>query len=321
MSFVSVLMSVVGQVATGTPLWKLSVPCSIHRQASQVELPREMLFSNPNHLIMLENAILEEDDLKLLSKVISVILDVDRIWNARKPFNSILGEFDYADTIIDGKRFSIRSEQISHHPPELYYKISGPSFSFCSVTPLTAPSLKPGMNCVYATFDATYEMRFTNSEKVLKFKTVPVKISPLLSSKQELFMCGEVFAEVDGIVAFKGKVDQKAGTLKGDFVDFTGRILDSVNGNFKNGGISLIKRGDKIMSKIIQEKITVISNEKLLNDPLYTKHVWKRVYENMEIDDMHQADVEKAALEESQRQLAKSNLKEGIEFSPRFVFI
>jgi hypothetical protein len=149
MSFAKVISSLFAQLATGTPIWKISAPAFIHQPKSGLEMNEMQLFGNAKGLLVLDEIESTSDPIDRIGKLLSGIINVHIDWNSNKPFNPILGEFIHETTEVEGKIFTYQAEQIGHHPPVSSFRLSGPSFELSPDKGIDgSKGFKPGFNHV-----------------------------------------------------------------------------------------------------------------------------------------------------------------------------
>ena len=117
MTIAQVIGSIVSQLASGVPLWKISVPASIHTDKSALEFTRDAVFSNKKCLERFNMIDSEEDPVLRLGLAVSGFFNHFNPFSTEKPFNPVLGEYIIEEA--DGYRIEI--EQIRHHPPARFH--------------------------------------------------------------------------------------------------------------------------------------------------------------------------------------------------------
>ncbi len=149
MSLAKVVTSVASQLAKGTPLHKISVPAFIHCAKSKIEITAEFFMSEGNAL-RAWNRIATETEYELrIGDAIEAFLNVYTEFYPDKPFNSVLGEFCEYEADLEGERYTMKTERISHHPPVTGILLEGPNFSLSLVNGLTTGSLKLGFLSIF----------------------------------------------------------------------------------------------------------------------------------------------------------------------------
>jgi hypothetical protein len=75
MSIVQVLSSLVGQLAAGTPLWKIQVPSSLCTNKSALQFVRDDLLHNEARFIQLLKINDEPDPIARMSLLLSAVIN------------------------------------------------------------------------------------------------------------------------------------------------------------------------------------------------------------------------------------------------------
>lgn len=119
MTLAQVIGSIITQLGSGVPLWKISVPASIHTDKSALEYPRDAHFSNKKCLDRYNMVAEEQDPIARLGLVTSAFFNIHNPIGTDKPFNPVLGEH----IIEEAGDYKIEIEQIRHHPPARYAKL------------------------------------------------------------------------------------------------------------------------------------------------------------------------------------------------------
>ena len=113
MTLAQVIGSIISQLGSGTPLWKSSVPASIHTDKSALDFTRDAMFSNQKSLERFNAIDGEQDPVKRLGLAMSGFFNFHNPFSTEKPFNPVLGEY-----IVEiAGDYKIVIEQIRHHPP------------------------------------------------------------------------------------------------------------------------------------------------------------------------------------------------------------
>lgn len=320
MSVAQVIASILAQLAKGTPIWKISVPASIHTDVSEVQNLANQMNTNEEKFILLNNIDYMDDPLERIASIISFVIDPYRNYITEKPFNPVHGEFVKEITDIPSGIFVYEVEQVSHTPPINSERLTGPSFIYETPNGIQGSKnfkisfnrIDISMNHVVATFK-------TKSGKSLEFSLPGFKIDNLFFGKRSIAQSGDFWVRDNTTgYEFEGSVG-KPFQITGDIYDYEEDLVCSVKGDIRKGvymkgtGALWIK---PLKFKSLSERVVP---PYVLDDPLYSENVWKVVYNYMRCDppDFESADREKGILEVKQRELAK-NRKE--TFTSRFGF-
>jgi hypothetical protein len=240
MSFVKVISSIFAQLATGTPIWKISAPAFIHQPKSGLEMNEMQIFGNAKGLLVLDEIESTPDPIDRIGKLLSGIFNVHIDWKADKPFNPILGEFIHETTEVDGKIFIYQAEQIVHHPPVSSFRLSGPSFVLSPDKGIDgSKGFKPGFNHVEINLADSGAMIIFSSAKtnqeILRYSPPCIRLEPIFTGKRSIGFHGDMtIVDKESGYKFVGKIS-KPFKLKGNLVDSDGKIIDSVDGDFFKG--------------------------------------------------------------------------------------
>jgi hypothetical protein len=304
------------KIAAGTPLWKISTPAIMHEKASTVDTAVDMTFGNKNTLLNFAKLSKEQDPIKRAALIVEALVAVDRIWATNGPFNSVLGEYDYRTTKINGQEYEMIAQQTSHHPPVCHHKLTGPGFVLRTKEGIGAPSLSLGFTSVVISFDSTFELE-VEDVGVIQISTIPFMVDNLMSSTYKKgFQYGDFWIKDPSGITFKAKLG-KNHKLSGDFVQLD-KIIESVDGDLKSG--VFLKSIRAIFAKgLVNDPTDMIVPEHVLTDRWYTKNVWKSVYSAMSNSkpDYDAADREKSLIEQEQREIARNRT---VPFKSQFGF-
>lgn len=234
MSLARVIASFVGQVASGTPIWKITAPAFIHDSRSLLDLVMEAQFSNKDALARLDQIDTMEDAHERLATILAWLVNPHKPQSTKKPFNSVLGEFICLETSVDGKTYSFVCEMVSHDPPRFSVKCEGPSFSIANSESLsTAENFKMGLKGM----SITQENQFMNFEskngKKLRFHIPGLTIGPFVFGKQTSGPFGPMRIEDAAGLTFVGTLS-KTYAVEGE-LQHEGQTPIKVSGSFLHG--------------------------------------------------------------------------------------
>lgn len=322
MSFAKVIASIFSQLASGTPIYKISAPASIHQPKSGLEMNKDQIFSNGNCLLLLDEIADTSDPVERIAKLLGGLFHTHIDWIADKPFNPILGEFIEESCEVEGKVFTYQAEQICHHPPVTSFRMCGPSFKMEPVKGIDgSKGFKPGFNHVeinYAESGSIVTFADQKGNALLTFTPPGIKIDPIFSGKRTVGYYGAIeVIDLQSGIKFYGKL-QKPFKLKGDIIDKEGNSINYVEGDFFTG--VFVKSNQKLW---IQPRealpLTIKVPKEVVEDPMYSRNIWGKVFAAMRIlpPDFHLADKEKVTVEDQQRSIRK----DGIIFTSRFQFV
>ena len=145
MSLAKVVASVISQLSKGTPLHKITVPAFIHCPKSKIEIIAEYFLSEGSALCAWNRIATEKEYEMRIGSAMEAFLNVHTQFYSDKPFNSILGEICEFEAKVEGERYTIKTERISHHPPVTGVLLEGPNFKVSLLNGLTTGSLRLGI--------------------------------------------------------------------------------------------------------------------------------------------------------------------------------
>ncbi|KAI8909638.1 hypothetical protein EDD86DRAFT_218479 [Gorgonomyces haynaldii] len=319
MSLVKLVGSVVSQLAQGTPLWKISMPASIHMDQTAVTMFQKNVANNCSTLRCLDTIDTTHTPMERIALVLLSFLDPYIPFTSDKPFNSVLGEF--VEMVLKPEQpeypeeeYYFECEQVSHHPPLTAYRIKGKHFEVTTPDFLDSGTFKFGFNSL--------EIHFSRSRSLVKTRAgnfeyifPSLKIENLFG-KRTIHMNGDFYILDPSGLRLEGKIT-KGGKITGVFMD-NGKKIDSISGDLIKGIV--LQSTKKIWAKsVAPAPVKKIVPEQVLNDPLYAENVWGQVLKYMRLPkpDFENADKEKINVENLQREKAK----EGVAFVSRFGFV
>lgn len=196
MSFLNALTSILYQLGTGVPIWRISAPSSIHEASSGVNKAQDQIFSNGNCLLALEAIDSCIDPIERIGLLITAIFNVNMVLTPYKPFNPVLNEFTELSTSVNGLRFTCQVEQINHHPPIASFRLGGPSFTLEPLLGINgAKGFKPGFNSIEIDFAGSFVTFQGKSGVVIKYTPPGVRMEPLFTGKRGIFNYGKFTIE------------------------------------------------------------------------------------------------------------------------------
>ncbi|KAI8906351.1 hypothetical protein EDD86DRAFT_59879 [Gorgonomyces haynaldii] len=268
MSALQIVSSITSQVASGKPVWKLSLPAAVHGPHSALEGPAGGMFSNAAALKALNKVDTLDDPRDRIACVLQAICDPWIQWSAEKPFNPVLGEFIKMSTKINdnGKElyFEYCIEQISHHPPKASFRLTGPNFTLHTPHGVDAISgFHLGFNHVDISMKDAVVLLETK-RGAMETKSPGIRIEPIFGSKRTVGFQGDVFIKDWSGVVFSGTIEKKKMTISGQLKDGN-KLLHRVHGDFKKG--IYYDQGGQWVNPLSHEPLQIIVDEATLNDP------------------------------------------------------
>jgi hypothetical protein len=258
-----VVSSIVSQVATGTPLWKISVPAFIHDTKAQVDGLMIWWFSQEHSLRLLNQIASTQDPIERVALFLIAMNNPFIEHSTDKPFNSVLGEFYSLCATVDGMHYSADTEQISHHPPVSAYRIKGPSFELSS-SPLFTGHIKIGFGGVDILLSEPEHYLITENG-TLKMHLPNARLEPVLSKKRVMYSNGDFTVTDYSGVYFQGNI-KKMHKVTGGIYQKDGTLIDSISGDLLTG---LKFKSGKIFANPIpaSSPLNTIVDPKAVDDP------------------------------------------------------
>ncbi|KAI8910450.1 hypothetical protein EDD86DRAFT_205470 [Gorgonomyces haynaldii] len=298
----SILTSIISQLAQGTPFYKISTPALLHTDASGLEILERVLFSNKLAIALLEDIESLQDPAERIARVLRCFLDLHIDYPNSGPLNPIHGE--YLKTTSGD--FCFQAVQKEHHPPITDFRITGKSF-IITTNGFTVDGFKSvsiGLNNLQVQFPTI--VYFDSLSQHLEWNFIGYKVSNLIGSKRNVCQIGPISVKDKSGCSFVGNLSEN-GVLEGEFLDKDGSNLFSVFGNVAKG----VDRSDTGSTWFLPPSYEPMNSQidpRDLEDPLFSKKVWKHVVEAMNKNDFNMADKEKHVIE----QLERDKRKQGI---------
>jgi hypothetical protein len=312
MSVKDLISSALSQIASGTPAWKIQIPASFHHDKSAIQVIRDQFFTNEECLTQFSKVASITDPVERIGVLLGAVLNPYMDWKHEKPFNSILGE--YLKESSNGYSFEI--EQICHHPPAVGYRLTGPKFVIETTEGFeSVKGLKPGINTVDLS-NAHADISMTTDSGMFRWTHPSHRLQGILFGSKNSGTHGEFKVYDSSGLRFEGEITLPF-KIKGKILDPKGKTIDSVSGDFKTG--VYLKSNKKLWYEPVGfKKIVPVVAPEVLADKLYSENVWSKVYVHMRANprNFKDADLEKQAVEEEQRAIAKTRGK----FVSRFGF-
>lgn len=252
MSLFKVVCNIIAQLASGTPVWKISIPAFLHEDLSAIEGLRRLYFHNAEALGQFNLIDSLEDPVRRLAHCLAGIIDPHINFFTDKPFNPILGEFIECSASVPHKLgectsrtineditddYSFAVELISHQPPIATLEINGPTFTITAGPAVIVDSsngIRPGFNSVDVSFPKTVMTLKTTSGKQMDWQMCGYRCERLLTTNRSVDYFGPIEVRDASGYSFKGQIKMGA-IISGSVIDFNGQVVNSVAGDARNG--------------------------------------------------------------------------------------
>lgn len=258
--------SIISQLASGVPFWKISVPTAFCTDYSLVEGGRRLSFGNKTALETLGQINSEQDPIKRLSLAFSSVICPIEL-PKDKPLNPIVGEFTKCSAIIDDERHTMFIEQVSHHPPMSVFIQTGANFRIFTPKPVcTGGSIKLNISSLELLFEEAYVRFESESGTVMEWQLPFFRIENLLT-KRITMMHGPIrFIDRSSGYELIGTINRGQGFV-GRIHDMEGTIVHELVGNVQ-GQINFKGTDDVWMNGLSLVPFEVEYDEETLNDPM-----------------------------------------------------
>jgi hypothetical protein len=266
-SLPKVLSSIVHQLANGTPIWKITVPASIHTDKSGIHLQKDYMFTNPNTLEAFNKVASSKDPVERIGLIILGSLDPFMEFSVDKPFNPVQGEFISVSTELESGKYLLDVEQIWHHPPVLSFRLTGPTFEMRVPTGMDSTGgFKPSINSIEISFPNSIVELHAKDVGTLEWSQPHFKLENIVFGKRTGSLGGDWWIRDPSGVRFEGKILSGC-KLKGDLIAYDGSIIDSVEGDMIKG--VYFKKSKKLWIKAVKPEVKVkeVFSTEVLNDP------------------------------------------------------
>lgn len=320
-SFAAVFASMMAQLASGVPIYKITAPSSIQAPISQLEVSQGQFFSNGNTLLEYNKIDGEEDPVKRLALVFQGLFSTSHVFGTDKPFNPVLGEYIRSLVVVDGSRFDLIIEQAHHTPPVSCISLKGPTFSMISPLGMDATGgFRPGLNSLSILFPDSVFALATKTKGTMTFLVPGIRIGPLFYGGKRATCNAGAFFVKDGLTGMQFKGQIKSGfKVKGDILDGENNFVDSVDGDLI-GGVIMKSTGQVWAKGVPQQNVEILIDEETLKAPLYSQNVWSKVFTHMKAvpPNYSKADLEKGIVEQNQRKLDASLFDSQFGFKTKY---
>jgi hypothetical protein len=299
----ALMASIIKQISQGIPLWKISMPSVIHTDLSGLEAIQLLIFRNRdalNQLELLNNTI---DPIQRLGLVIGYLIDPHTVFFVDKPTNPVLGELISCKSIDEKYQFDIK--QTSHHPPKSSCQVNGPNFRLYAPQGIIIDgfrSIKPGFNKVDIEFPNCMIRIETRSGYVLEWQNIGYRVDGLVG-KRHVSYYGTIEI-LDKSSGYKFVGSTKATIIRGEIFNERGDRVHIVKGNTKEG--VFLDNSDLWFCPIKDDPLDVKYDQDVLKDPMFSRNVWKDMFDAIRRKDYAQADEAKHLVEEAQRKRAST---------------
>ncbi|CCK68339.1 oxysterol-binding protein OSH6 KNAG_0A06850 [Huiozyma naganishii CBS 8797] len=328
----NILLNIISQLRPGSDLSRITLPTFILEKKSMLERVTNQL-QFPSILL---DAHAEKDQLQRFMKVIKWYMAGWHIAPkaVKKPLNPILGEYFTAYWDLPNKQQAFYiAEQTSHHPPESAYFYMIPE-SNIRVDGVVIPKSKFLGNSSAAMMEGKTVLTFLD---IIDLKTN--KPEKYTLTQPNMYARGILFGKMrfelgdhmiiksshyEADIDFKtkgfisGTYDAIHGTVKDDkgneCYDITGKWNDVMY--YKDLRSKSAKKEvlfDTHNDHPLRPKVRPLSEQ----GQYESRKLWKKVTDALAVRDHKVATDEKFQIEDSQRQLAKKRVEDGVEWYPK----
>jgi hypothetical protein len=311
MSVADLFTSALSQISKGTPVWKMSVPASFHHDRSLLQVYRDLYFTNQECLLRYNQVASIEDPIERLGHLVSAILNPHVVFNHKKPFNPIFGEFireiaEIQDQNGEVGEYQFETEKINHHPPVIAFRYAGPNFiveTSEGFETLKGLSIKPNK----------IDICYIHTHIIMKtpigafqwnqpgYRTVGFLFGEKKSGRHGKFRV----VDPSGL-SFEAKITLPH-KLEGTLFAPDGTVIDTLSGDFRDG-LVFTSTKQRWYEPVGFSKVNSFTPEEVLQHDEFSGNVWKNVSQYMRCDppDLRNADIQKGIVETAQRERNKT---------------
>ncbi len=239
-------------------------------------------------------------------------------WETQKGLGPVLGEFISVSSLVDRTdNYEFTVEQVQQIPvPAQMYKLSGPGFTLGPTEPVDAGKYSPGFGYLDITFPSRFGCYKSDSHE-LTYTLPGFRVENLFSaSTRNAGFHGEFTISDSKTGHVFAATIQKPFKIQGTIKSSSGALLHSFDGDlvkgvfFDDGTIWFAHTPPDIEN----DRLDLNYQDSHVNNPLFSRNVWKTVIEPMNKQDFAFADREKFRVE-SMHQVSKN---QAADFKPRF---
>jgi hypothetical protein len=303
MSFAKVFSSLVRQLASGTPIYKITVPASIHTDKSALQVQSDQFMNDGNCMESYNRIDSLEDPIERIGCILLGLFNPHQVWITDKPFNPVQGEFISESTHLESGEYHLDVEQIWHNPPVTAIKLRGPTFTITIPGGLDpSGGVKPGLNHIEFAFPNTSIHFETKNVGLIEFAKPHIRIDNLIFGKRKSGIYGDWWVKDPSGVKFECKITMTL-QIKGTLTAADGNIIDTVEGSMEKG--LYFRKSGKLWIKSPEASVflKLQYSSQTLSDANFSENVWRQVFKFMRLSppDYDNADKEKAIVEQKQR--------------------
>lgn len=323
----SILMGIISQLRPGMDLTKITLPTFILEKKSMLERITNF-FQIPGILLEANN---EDDELKRFLLMVKWYL---ASWHiapkaVKKPLNPVLGEVFtcYWDNLPEDKKAYYISEQTSHHPPKSSYFYLIPELKI-RVDGIVIPKSKFLGNSSAAMMEGWGHVTLGERDNELYLMNQPnVYCRGILFGKLRYELgdhmyvkCPTTGYEADIEFKTKGFISGTYDAIEGTIKNKDGDLLYNISGKWNDVmEIKDTKTGKKEVFFDVKSCTKSKPQVKPLDEQwdFESQKLWKDTIDALSDRNHELATAAKSKVEDSQRQLAKKRVEDGVSFHPR----
>ncbi|CAH6718813.1 oxysterol-binding protein homolog 6 [[Candida] jaroonii] len=323
----SILMGIISQLRPGMDLTKITLPTFILEKKSMLERITNF-FQIPGILLEAND---EDDELKRFLLMVKWYL---ASWHiapkaVKKPLNPVLGEVFtcYWDNLPEDKKAYYISEQTSHHPPKSSYFYLIPE-SKIRVDGIVIPKSKFLGNSSAAMMEGWGHVTLGERDNELYLMNQPnVYCRGILFGKLRYELgdhmyvkCPTTGYEADIEFKTKGFISGTYDAIEGTIKNKDGDLLYNISGKWNDVmEIKDTKTGKKEVFFDVKSCTKSKPQVKPLDEQwdFESQKLWKDTIDALSDRNHELATAAKSKVEDSQRQLAKKRVEDGVSFHPR----
>lgn len=325
-------MGIISQLRLGSDLSRITLPTFILERKSMLERITNQL----QHPMILVNAQSTQDHITRFVEVVKWNLSGWHITPkaVKKPLNPVLGEHFtcYWDLPNNTKAFYI-AEQTSHHPPKSSYFYMSPENGI-RIDGTLIPKSKFLGNSAASMMQGVGYLQFLNiiaadgKPELYEFTQPNMYARGILVGKfkyelgdHSVVKCEQLDLIADIEFKTKGFISGTYNAIQGQIKTIsTNKVLYEITGKWNEVIEILDVKTQK--KRVLFDSTTAQPHPPLVRPieeqgDLESRHLWQKTCDALGKRDHVTATDEKYAIEESQRQVARTRAEEGVEFHPK----
>lgn len=328
----NILMGIISQLRLGSDLSRITLPTFILERKSMLE----RITNQMQHPDILLEAHATKDPEERFAQVVKWSLSGWHITPkaVKKPLNPVLGEYfsSYWDLPNGTKAFYI-AEQTSHHPPKSSYfyispengiRIDGTLVPHSKFLGNSAASMMEGVGYLQFTdildelgAPETYEITQPN----MYARGILIGKLKYELGDHSVVNCPALDLVADIEFKTKGFISGTYNAIQGEIKQIsTGKVLYEITGKWNEVmEIRDVRTNHKKVLFDVKEARPMPTKTRPIEEQgnLESRKLWQKVIQALGSRDHDSATAEKSAIEDRQRQEARTRSEEGIEFHPK----